>query len=112
MNEPKETKDMLETMQEMMRQLTVLTKNMASFHDPERHRNPYGPRTYWNNNRGPERDPNRRRPSIQRILRREMLIGVMKMMKNHRTPTTLMTNQTISTLSMIYLLMMALEEFS
>ena len=46
----------------MMRQLTVLTKNVASFHDPERHRNPYGPRSYWNNNRGPERDPNRRRP--------------------------------------------------
>ena len=51
----------LETMQEMMRQLTVLTKNVASFYDLERHRNPYGPRPYWNNNRGPERDPNRRR---------------------------------------------------
>ena len=46
----------------MMKQLTILTKSVASFHDPERHRNPYGPKPYWNNNRGPERDPNRRRP--------------------------------------------------
>ena len=46
----------------MMKQRTVLTKNVASFHNPERHRNPYGPKPYWNNNRGPERDPNRRRP--------------------------------------------------
>ena len=36
----------------MMKQLTVLTKSVASFHDPERHRNPYGPKPYWNNNRG------------------------------------------------------------
>ena len=46
----------------MMKQLTVLTMSVASFHDPERHRNPYGPKPYWNNNRGLERDPNRRRP--------------------------------------------------
>ena len=48
-NELKESKDTLETMQEMMRQLTVLTKSVASFHDPERHRNPSGPKPYWNN---------------------------------------------------------------
>ena len=40
MDELKESKDTLETMQEMMRQLTVLTKSVASFHDFERHRNP------------------------------------------------------------------------
>ena len=32
-------------------------------------------------------------PSIHRILRRGMLIGVMKMMKNQQTPVALMTNQ-------------------
>ena len=62
MNELKESKDTLETMQEMMRQLTVLTKSVPSFHDPERHRNPYGPKPYWNNNRRPEGDNNRWRP--------------------------------------------------
>ena len=46
----------------MMKQLTILTKSVASFHDPERYRNPYGPKPHWNNNRGPERDPNRRWP--------------------------------------------------
>ena len=59
MNEPKDSNDMLETMQEMMRQLTVMTKNVASLHDPKRHRNPYGPKPYWNNNRRPKGDNNR-----------------------------------------------------
>ena len=59
MNELKKSKDTLESMQEMMRQLTVLTKSVANFHDPERHRNPYGPNPYWNNNRRPEGDNNR-----------------------------------------------------
>ena len=62
MSEPQDSKDTLETMQEMMRQLTVLTKNVASLHDPERHRNHYGPKPYWNNNRRPEGD--RRRPEF------------------------------------------------
>ena len=53
---------MLETMQEMMRQLTVLTKSVASFHDHEIHRNPYGYKPYWSNNRRIEGDNSRRRP--------------------------------------------------
>ena len=51
----------------MMRQLTVLTKSVASFHDPQIHRNPYGSKPYWNNNRRLEGDNNRWRPKYPEI---------------------------------------------
>ena len=83
-------------MQEMMKQLTVLTKSVAIFHDLDRHRNPYGPNPYWNNNRGPERDPNRRRPEYPENPEKR---NVNWCDENDEEPTNtshLMTNQTTS----------------
>ena len=47
---------------EMMKSLTLFTKDIAKTRDNDRYRNSYIPRPYWNNQRGPVEDNNRQIP--------------------------------------------------
>ena len=57
-----EEKPTLEGMLEMMKSLTLFTKDIAKTRDNEQYKNSYGPRPYWNNRRGPTYDTNRQAP--------------------------------------------------
>ena len=46
----------------MMKSFTLFTKDIARARDNERYKNSYGPRPYWNNQRGPIYDNNRQAP--------------------------------------------------
>ena len=56
-----EEKPTIEAMYEMMKNLTLFTKDIARTRDQERNINSYGPKPYWNNQRGPV-DENRQNP--------------------------------------------------
>ena len=47
---------------EMTKGLTLFTKDIAQTRDNEQYRNSYGPIPYWNNQRGPIDDNNRKAP--------------------------------------------------
>ena len=65
-----EEKPTLEAMFEMMKSLTLFTKDIARTREHDRNRNAYGPRPYWNNQRGPidenMQNPRRNEPTENR----------------------------------------------
>ena len=52
---------MLENMQEMVKHLALITRDLARGRESDRYRNQYGPKPYWNPEKRPMNDDRRKK---------------------------------------------------